>query len=233
MLGIIGAMKEEVSEVLALMTVKDEQEVLNYHFFHGTLAGYDTVVVQGGVGKVNATISTTLLLENYKIDHIINIGSAGGLRLNQEVGDIIIGERVAHHDVDLVGFDYEYGALPGLPVYYEADQRMIKLSKEILNNLALTAHNGLIVSGDQFVHRQDQVDVINSHYPDALCSDMEAASIAQTCTVFKVPFIITRGLSDIFNKGNNMTQFDQYLAKAAKSSAKMCYELAQALLNDE
>ena len=68
-----------------------------------------------------------------------------------------------------------------------------------------------------------------AHFPDALCAEMEAASIAQVCTVFKVPFIVTRGLSDIYNKGSNEVQFDEYLKKAAAVSAKMCYQLAQKL----
>jgi len=232
MLGIIGAMKEEVDALLSLMSVEKETDVLNYHFYEGRLGDMETVVVQGGVGKVNATISTTLMIERFDIDYVINIGTAGGLRMDQEVGDIIIGERVAHHDLDLTGFNYEYGALPGLPVYYKADQRMLDYTLAILEELKYENHCGLIASGDAFIHTQSQVDAIFEHYPDASCAEMEAASVAQTCTVFNKPFIITRGLSDIFNKGNNMIQFDQYLAKASKSSARICYELAQKLANE-
>ena len=99
-----------------------------------------------------------------------------------------------------------------------------------MSHNGLTVYSGLIVSGDQFVARKDQVDAIKEHFPDALCSEMEAATVAQVCTVFNKPFIIARGLSDIFDKGSSSIQFDQYLKEAAKSSAHMCYDLAQKLI---
>mgnify|MGYP000083508924 FL=1 len=117
-----------------------------------------------------------------------------------------------------------------MPLYYEADVTLVSYAKEIFEHNGLTVYSGLIVSGDQFVARKDQVDAIKEHFPDALCSEMEAATVAQVCTVFNKPFIIVRGLSDIFDKGSSSIQFDQYLKEAAKSSARMCYDLAQKLV---
>lgn len=229
MLGIIGAMKEEVDELLELMDVEDEKMVLNYHFYQGKLGKKETVLVQGGVGKVNATISTTLLLTNYDIDHVINIGSAGGVRQEEEVGDIVISERVVHSDVDLLGFDYPYGQIPGQPLFFEADPELVKISDMILKKENRRAYKGLIASGDQFICREDQVNKILKEFPDTMCCEMEAGAVAQTCSVFGKPFIITRGLSDIFKKGHNAVQFDQYLKDAAVTSARMCYDIAQEL----
>ncbi len=229
MLGIIGAMKEEVDEVVALMKVIDEKEDCGYHFYHGFLGNKETVVVQGGIGKVNATISTTILLKDYDIDHVINVGSAGGLNLEEEVGDVVIGERVSHHDFDLTSFGRAMGEVPDMPVSFLADPKMVQLAKEILEENGTHAYVGLIASGDQFVSTKKQVERIKKYFPDAMCAEMEAASIAQVCYVFKKPFIITRGLSDIFDKGENPIQFDTYLKKAAKTSAKMCYQLANKL----
>ncbi len=229
MIGIIGAMQEEIHEIEKLMEVTEEKEEAGYRFFKGYLGCKEAVLVQGGIGKVNATISTTLLLKNYDIDHVINVGSAGGLKQDEEVGDIVISEKVVHHDVDVTAFGREYGQIPEMPVYFEADQMLVEKAKQILEKNGSRAYAGLIASGDQFVHTAGQVDSITSHFPEALCAEMEAASVAQVCFVFKKPFIITRGLSDIYNKGSNAIQFDEYLKKAAKMSAKMCYELAQAL----
>ena len=186
--------------------------------------------MQGGIGKVNAAISATLLLKNFDIDHVINVGSAGGLDLKENVGDVIISEKVVHHDVDVTAFGRPYGQIPDMPLYYEADPTLISYAKEIFEHNGLTVYSGLIVSGDQFIARKDQVDAIKEHFPDALCSEMEAATVAQVCTVFNKPFIIARGLSDIFDKGSSSIQFDQYLKEAAKSSAHMCYDLAQKLI---
>ena len=230
MLGIIGAMEEEVNEILALMKVEKEYQECNYHFYEGFLGKKEVVVVQGGIGKVNAAISATLLLKNFDIDHVINVGSAGGLDLKENVGDVIISEKVVHHDVDVTAFGHPYGQIPDKPLYYEADPALISYAKEIFEHNGLTVYSGLIVSGDQFVARKDQVDAIKEHFPDALCSEMEAATVAQVCTVFNKPFIIARGLSDIFDKGSSSIQFDQYLKEAAKSSAHMCYDLAQKLI---
>ena len=117
-----------------------------------------------------------------------------------------------------------------MPLYYEADVTLVSYAKEIFEHNGLTVYSGLIVSGDQFVARKDQVDAIKEYFPDALCSEMEAATVAQVCTVFNKPFIIVRGLSDIFDKGGSSIQFDQYLKEVAKSSARMCYDLAQKLV---
>lgn len=104
MLGIIGAMPEEVNELLKLMDVEEEKEDSGYKFYKGKLGQKETVVVQGGIGKVNATISATLLVRDFDIDHVVNIGTAGGLSQEEEVGDIVISEKVVHHDFDLTGF---------------------------------------------------------------------------------------------------------------------------------
>ncbi len=230
MLGIIGAMEEEVKELLDLMQVESTKEDANYKFYKGMLGNKETVVVQGGIGKVNATISATLLVRDFDIDHVINIGTAGGLKPNtEEVGDIVISEKVVHHDFDLTGFGRAYGEVPGFGVGFTADEKLVKLAKEVLDQDHVRAHVGLIASGDQFISKKEQVEPMLAHFPDALCAEMEAASIAQVCTVFKVPFIVTRGLSDIYNKGSNEVQFDEYLKKAAAVSAKMCYQLAQKL----
>lgn len=230
MIGIIGAMAEEVQAIKDLMEI-DKIEINNgYHFIEGKLEGKDVVLLRGGVGKVNAAISATLLLTSYDIECVINIGTAGGLITDeQEVGDVVISDRIVHHDADVTGFGYPMGAIPGQPVYFEPDPLLLNKAKEILEDINITCHVGLIASGDSFICRQDQVDLILKNFPDSMCSEMEAATIAQVCTVFKKKFIITRSLSDVFNKGESTTQFEEFLAKAAASSAKMCAELVKSL----
>ncbi len=102
-------------------------------------------------------------------------------------------------------------------------------NKDLQEDLISIGTIGLIASGDQFICREDQVQIIKKHFPQAMCSEMEAASIAQVCYVFSKKFIITRSLSDVFCKGNSSIQFDEYLKKASQSSAKMCLELIKLL----
>lgn len=229
MIGIIGAMEEEVEAILALMEINKKEMNHGYTFYEGTMAKKDIVLVQGGIGKVNASISTTLLLTQYPIDFVINIGSAGGLSLNQNVGDVVISTGVLHHDVDVTAFGRQRGEVPGMPCVFQPDAMALKQVEAILQDSKQPYHLGLIASGDQFICREDQVLQILDFFPDAVCAEMEAASIAQVCHVFDIPFIITRSLSDIYRKGENHIQFDEYLKHASQSSAKMCYRLVSTL----
>ena len=229
MIGIVGAMEEEVSAICELMDIQNKKSQNGYVFYEGKMANKDVVVLQGGIGKVNAAIAMSLLFHLYDIDIVINIGSAGGLKMNQEVGDVVISTRVAHHDVDVTAFGRELGEVPGLPLYFEADQELLNQVDAILEESSLVHHKGLIVSGDQFISQPVQVQRIQDSFPDAMCAEMEAAAVAQACYVYNKRFIITRSLSDIFGKGDNDIQFDEYLKKASASSAKMCFELVKAL----
>lgn len=229
MIGIIGAMEAEVNEIKKLMIVDEVKDDYRYLFYKGTMNGKEIVLLQGGIGKVNAAIATTLLFSYFLIDIVINIGSAGGLKSIQNVGDVVISTSVVHHDVDVTAFQREIGEVPGLPKYFKADSDLLETVKTILNEQNMVAHVGLIASGDQFVSKQEQVDYIAKYFHDAMCVEMEAAAIAQVCYVFHKKFIITRSLSDVFNKGQSDIQFDEYLKKASQASAKMCYELVSRL----
>lgn len=227
MIGIIGAMKEEVDALLAKAQINNISKILDYTFYEGTIAQKEVVILQGGIGKVNTGICVTLLLTQYEIDYVINIGSAGGLQSNENVGDVIISSYVAYHDLDLSAFGKQMGELPDMPRFIPADERLVQKAKSILNKLHIHENIGLIVSGDQFVGTQQQVDLIKKHFPEALCSEMEAAAVGHVCFQFHTPFIITRSLSDVFGKGQSSMQFDEYLKIASENSAQLCVELIQ------
>ena len=229
MIGIIGAMEEEVNEILKYVNLNNTSELQGYKFYEGTISGKDIVLMQSGIGKVNSTLSTTLLFTNYDVDYVINVGSAGGLNLSQNVGDIVISDAVAHHDVDVTAFGRAWGEVPGMPLFFKPDEYLCSKVKDIIEQNEYTCHTGLIVSGDQFICKSEQVDTIQSHFKGAMCAEMEAASIAQVCHVFNKKFIILRSLSDIFNKGENSVQFDEYLKKASRASAKICKDLVSVL----
>ncbi len=229
MIGIIGAMEEEVAEIKKYMETESQKVLNGYTFYEGKMSNQCVVLVQGGIGKVNAAISTTLLFCHYEIDFLINIGSAGGLSLSQNVGDVVISTGVLHHDVDVTAFQRPLGEVPGMPCIFEPDLNALNKIQDILQEFEQPYHLGLIVSGDQFISREDQVNKIKNDFPEAMCAEMEAASIAQVCHVFQIPFIITRSLSDIYQKGENHVQFDEYLKKASQASAKMCYQFISTL----
>src|SRR5690606_19579552 len=134
------------------------------------------VLIQSGIGKVNAALSTTLLLEHYPVKAIINIGTAGGLKLDAQVLDLVVSKQIAHHDVDATAFDYAYGQVPQMPVYYTSDNYLIDLLTPILNQHHIPYHLGTIVSGDSFIYKEEQQKRILEWFPDAIAVEMEAAA---------------------------------------------------------
>lgn len=225
MIGIIGAMKEEVDALLSKAELLNKKTILDSVFYEGKINDKDVVILLGGIGKVNAAVCTTLLLTNYDIEYVINIGSAGGLKENENVGDVVISSYVVYHDLDLTSFGRELGELPAMPRFIPADKQLITKAQNILKRLNVRENIGLIVSGDQFVSSKKQVDLIKKNFPEAMCAEMEAAAVGHVCYKFKIPFIITRSLSDIFGKGESSMQFDEYLKIASENSAKLCVEL--------
>lgn len=225
MIGIIGAMEEEVNALITKTKIINTKKILDSIFYEGKINDKDVVILQGGIGKVNAAVCTTLLLTNYDIEYVINIGSAGGLKNDENVGDIVISSHVVYHDVDLTSFGRDLGELPDMPRFIPANQKLVNKAKNILNQLNINENIGLIVSGDQFISHENQVYTIKKDFPEALCSEMEAAAVGHVCYKFNIPFIITRSLSDVYGKGESSMQFDEYLKIASENSAKLCVEL--------
>ena len=167
MIGIIGAMEEEVAAIKEYMHITDTKNILDCIFYQGMIENKEVVLLQGGVGKVNAAICTTLLLTNYQIDMVINIGSAGGLCLNQEVSDIVISNEVCQYDFDITTFPNRIlGEVPGLPPRIKADEDLINKAKMFLEKLDLNYEIGLIVSGDKFVADNKTAEYIKNNFKD-------------------------------------------------------------------
>ena len=211
MIGIIGAMEEEVKALLDKTEDIHENKILDCVFYEGKIDNKQVVILQGGIGKVNSAI-----------------GSAGGLKDYQNVGDVVISSHVSYHDVDLTAFGRPMGELPELPVFIPADENLVNKAKDILHKMNIHENVGLIVSGDQFIAQEGQVSKIKKDFPNALCSEMEASAVGHTCYKFGVPFIITRSLSDVYGHGESSMQFDEYLKIASENSAKLCVELVKA-----
>lgn len=219
MIAIIGAMKVEIDALLALMEDVEASSIQKIPFYTGKLAGIPVVVTQSGVGKTLAAMSTTLLLEHFDVSGVINIGTAGGLMENQEVLDVVISTRIAHHDVDVPGWNHGFGL--DNPCCFAADERCVQAVSQVIQEHD-RAWIGPIASGDCFVNTAQQVARIKQEYPEALCAEMEAASIAQVSAHYGVPFVVVRSLSDITLKAGNEMTFEEYAQKASVRSAAWC-----------
>jgi len=227
--GIIGAMDQEVEILRNTLENRKEHAIGGYDFYTGQIGNLDVVLLKSGIGKVNAAVSTTLLLHAFTPDCIINTGSAGGFDPELEVGDIVISSEVRHHDVDVTVFGYEPGQVPGLPAAFEPDVLMAELAEQCIEKLAgMRTVSGLIATGDTFMNDPARVQHARALFPAMKAVEMEAAAIAQTCHQFGTPFIIIRALSDIAGKESNLS-FDQFLETAAKHSAAMVIEITRAI----
>lgn len=224
-IAIIGAMEQEVTHLREQISNQTTYTHAGFEYYCGQIDQLEVILLKSGIGKVNAAVSTSLLLERYQPDYVINTGSAGGFHPELEVGDVVIGTQVTHHDVDVTPFGYVLGQVPGGPETYQADSKLIEVAKQSVNALQEVAlMEGLIATGDRFMYQEDDVAQTREKFPHMLACEMEAAAIAQTCHLFNTPFVIIRSLSDIAGKENAIT-FEQYLDKAAIHSAKLILEM--------
>ena len=228
-IAVVGAMEQEIELLRESMTNVKHVSFGKFSAYEGELAGKRMVLVLSGIGKVNAAVSTSWVIHQFAPDCVINTGSAGGLGKSLKVGDVVIGETVAHHDVDVTAFGYVWGQVPQLPAVFASDSNLIRQAEkagQVFDGAAVT--QGLIVSGDRFVHSSEGVAEIRSHFPDVKAVEMEAAAIAQTCYQLEVPFVIIRAVSDSADEKADIS-FEEFLKTAAVSSAKMVTEIVKSL----
>lgn len=186
-IGIIGAMQEEVAQLKSEMTINSELEKAQMHFYEGQLFDKNVVIVTSGIGKVNAAVCTQILINNYDVDYVINVGIAGGLHKDIHPGDIVVGENLVHHDMDTVFFGYPVGQVPRMETFdFKCDHHLVTLAKAACDEVTENnCFNGRIVSGDQFIGTAEKLQALHETF-DALCCEMEGASIGHVCYLNKV-----------------------------------------------
>lgn len=226
MIAIIGAMNEEVLEIQNLMTNTIVKEIFNLEFYTGKLGKKDVVLAQSGIGKTLSALTTTILVTNFNIKFVINVGTAGGISNKIKTLDVIVSNNVAQGDFDLTAFGYKQD-FSEKRISFKPSQALIAKTKALnLDNV----YFGDIVSTDSFISKVSQVEKILESFPTALCADMEAGSIAMTLDHFKIPFIVIRSISDVVgSKQGNAMEFSEYLTLASKNSAKITESLIKSL----
>ena len=221
-IGIIGAMPEEVAALKEKMTDVTVKTKACMDFYKGVLHDKEVVVVQSGIGKVNAGICTQILADDYDVRCVINTGIAGSLRAEINIGDIVLSTDAVHHDMDVSQLGYALGQIPDMEVFsFQADEQMIALAKEVCEevNPDIQVFTGRVVSGDQFVAKKEVKDHITENF-GGYCTEMEGAAIAQGAYLNHIPFLIVRAISD---KADNSAQMDypSFKAKAIVNSVRL------------
>lgn len=207
MIGIIGAMEEEVALLKDAMKVEEIVEKAMMVFYKGTLSEKEVVIVKSGIGKVNAALCAQILVDVFGVDTLINTGIAGSLDAAIDIGDMVISTDAVQHDMDASIFGDPVGQIPRMDTFsFPADERLTALAKEVNEevNPEIKTFTGRIVSGDQFVSSKETKDRIVNLF-QAKCTEMEGAAIAHAAYLNKVSCVIIRAISD---KADNSATMD-------------------------
>jgi adenosylhomocysteine nucleosidase len=235
MVGIIGAMEDEICLLRKTLENPGIQKNGDFEFYSGGISGKPVVLLRCGIGKVNAAIGCALLIQSFRPDLVINTGSAGGIDPALKFGDAIISDGLVYHDVDVTAFNYAPGQLPGQPRIFPVPEDLIRRAEEAVDRLKeekvlpgdFTHRRGLIGSGDVFMHEPERIALVRRVFPAIQAVEMEGAAIAHCCRLFSVPALIIRALSDIAGLESPVT-FNEFLPIASKHSA----EIVQRIIKD-
>ncbi|MCD8220599.1 MAG: 5'-methylthioadenosine/adenosylhomocysteine nucleosidase [Clostridiales bacterium] len=226
MLGIIGAMAEEVQQLKAEMEQSEIRKVAGMEFYRGKIEGRDTVVVQSGIGKVNAAICAQILADCYQVEGIVNTGIAGSLRPEINIGDLVLSTDAVQYDMDCRIFDYPIGQIPQIDVFaFAADEKLRRLAKECCAevNPDIGVYEGRILTGDQFVSDHTKKEWLTETF-HGYCTEMEGGAIAQTAYRNGIPFLIVRAISDKADDSAQM-DYEEFERQAIIHSVNLTREL--------
>lgn len=228
-LGIIGAMDVEVATLKEIMENKTETKIAGSIYCDGILEGLPAVVVQCGVGKVNAAMCAQVLCSQFHVTHLVNTGIAGSLDAKLDIGDFVISSDAIYHDMDVTNWNYPIGQVPGMDVCaFPADAAMMELAYRVANDAHPGhVHMGRIASGDQFIRTKEQKNKIIAD-TQAACAEMEGAAIAHTAYRNGIPFVVIRAISDKADDSAEM-DYPTFEAMAAQRCAQVTRELAKKL----
>lgn len=220
--GIIAAMQEEMEAIKQIMCDIEEIKIYDLTFFIGKINQKECVLVESGVGKVNSSRTTQILIDKFEIEYVINVGSAATANDELEIGDIVIGQNLVQHDFDITAFGHKKGYISNVGESVKSDKELVEKFESVINNMGNKDYKikiGTIASGDIFCTEIAMKKKINSKF-NADAIEMEGAAIAQVCYLDKIPFIIVRSISDNPNGNNNIT-FEEYLELASKRCSEI------------
>lgn len=218
-IGIIGAMDEEIKLLKEHISIQEEVVRATISFYVGTIYGKDVVVCKSGVGKVNAAITTQLLVDHFSVTNIIFTGVAGAVDPKLNIGDIVISNDALQHDIDASPLGFKQGEVPmfDYPSVFPADKNLIQLAEQAANTLPdVNVIKGTILSGDQFIADHQKVAKLGDQFGGS-CVEMEGASVAHVAMLNQIPFVIIRSMSDKAN-GEANVNFTEFTKLASERS---------------
>lgn len=225
-IGIIGAMQSEVEGLVARLENVTEQKIGSVQFFCGELFGKSVAVTKCGIGKVFAAMTAEAMILLYSPSLIINTGVGGALAGGLKTADVVIADKLVQHDMDTSALGDAKGLISGInKIYFEADERAVKLLSSVAAANGVNALVGTIASGDKFVADKAEKDFIVSEFGASAC-EMEGAAIAHVAFVNNTPFAVIRAISDCAD-GEATMDYPTFMPVAAKISTKLTLGLVE------
>lgn len=230
MIGIIGAMEEEITNLKSHMEIFDVQTIAGMSFFKGAVKGTELVLVRSGIGKVNAGICTQILASVFNVDTVINTGIAGSLNAAIDIGDIVVSTSLVQYDVDARNFGYKLGEIPRMNIIeFPADKGLTDKTESVFADidLGVKLYKGMIATGDKFVSEDSlKAEIVNNFH--AYCVEMEGAAIAQAAMLNNMKCVVIRAISDKADNSANV-DYRTFEAKAIENMSKISLALVDSL----
>ncbi|MDR2684937.1 MAG: 5'-methylthioadenosine/adenosylhomocysteine nucleosidase [Prevotellaceae bacterium] len=222
-IAVIVAMQSEFDLVKNIFSDFKTFETETFACLVGRILDNEIFLLRCGIGKVNAAVQVSEIISACKPDYVINTGVAGGIDKILKVGDVVVAQRCAYHDV-WCG-EGLWGQIQGLPLFFESSEDLIELAKTVSDE---KIHFGLICTGDRFITEKSGLENIKTNFPDSLAVDMESAAMAQVCYLRKIPFVSIRVISDSpCMEHNNVNQYFNFFQHAPKCT----FEVLEKILN--
>jgi adenosylhomocysteine nucleosidase len=217
-IAIISAMEEELRPLLTEYKFAKIDTLNNQETYSYKGNNKEFLALTSGIGKVNAAITTTLLINKYDPDLIINIGTSGGVGENLEVCDFIVADKLVFHDVDVTGFNYQLGQLPGKETYFKIEN--VGTFKELVSKLDVNLKVGTVATGDVFVNKKEKSNFIVENFDNVLAVEMESTAVVMTAQSLGKEIFVLRTISDLANEESSIS-FDKYLDYVSQNFAKL------------
>ena len=227
-IGIITAMSSEQKQLANQLENPTERKEGPFTYTEGTIKNNTIILMQCGIGKVNAAAGAVEMIRNFAPDCIISTGVAGGIDSCLNVMDVVVSSRIVYHDV-WCGEGNAYGQIQGLPLYFTGNETLFQCAISLDTETAI--HGGLICSGDKFITDRQELETIKANFPEGLAVDMESASIAQVYHLYEVPFISFRIISDTPGAEKHLEQYKNFWGEMADRSFHVTEAFLKALPN--
>ncbi|CAM4117227.1 5'-methylthioadenosine/adenosylhomocysteine nucleosidase [Campylobacter armoricus] len=226
-IAILGAMPEEVTPLLETLKEYQAIEYANNTYYLTKYKNHELIIAYSKIGKVNSTLSATIMIEKFKAELLLFTGVAGAFNPSLEIGDLIYATKLVQYDLDITAFGHPLGYVPGNKIFIKTDEKLNNLALEVAKELGIRLQSGIIATGDEFICDENKKSKIREIFNADAC-EMEGASVALVCDALKIPCLILRSMSDKAGEKAEF-DFDEFVEKSAQISANFVLKICEKL----